>query len=58
MPSEGLLDLALERFEERLQGYAAGQDVISGRTVALNDTLTVPAKTPMVLELRSGSTGE
>jgi hypothetical protein len=45
-------DLALNRFEERLRGYAEGRDVISGQTMELQDTLTVPAKTPMVLELR------
>ncbi|PSQ92378.1 MAG: glycosyl hydrolase [Bacteroidetes bacterium QH_2_63_10] len=45
-------DLALNRFAERLQGYSEGRDVISDQTVALGDTLTVPAKTPMVLELQ------
>ena len=44
--------LALDRFEERIQGHTAGRDVISGATVALGDSLTVPARTPMVLELR------
>ena len=43
-------ELALERFEERLQGATSGRDVIGGRTYALDDTLAVPAKTP----LRSG----
>jgi len=42
----------LARFEERIQGASAGQDVISGNTYALGDTLTVPAKTPLVLELQ------
>ncbi|WP_263792321.1 glycoside hydrolase family 13 protein [Salinibacter sp.] len=44
--------LALDRFEERIQAHTAGRDVISGATVALGDSLTVPARTPMVLELR------
>ena len=46
---ERTLDLA--RFEERLQGYNAGQDVIGGESVTLEDSMTVPPKTPMVLEL-------
>ena len=44
--------LDLGRFEERLQGYTQGRDVIGGETVTLNDSLPVPAKTPMVLDLR------
>jgi glycosidase len=48
---ERTLDLA--RFSERLAGYASGADVLSERTYALDDSLTVPAKTPLVLELAS-----
>jgi glycosidase len=44
-------DLGLDRFEERTRGYSRARDVISGRTYVLDDTLTVPAKTPLVLEL-------
>jgi len=44
-------ELALERFEERLPGATTGRDVIGGRTYALDDTLTVPANTPLVLEV-------
>jgi len=43
--------LDLGRFAERLQDYSAGRDVIGGESVTLEDSLTVPAKTPMVLEL-------
>jgi Cyclo-malto-dextrinase C-terminal domain. len=49
--AEEARDLTLNRFDERLRGYAEGRDVIRGQTMALQDTLTVPAKTPMVLEL-------
>jgi glycosidase len=45
--------LALDRFEERVRGYTNGDDVISGQRYALDDSLTVPAKTPLVLELRT-----
>jgi glycosidase len=44
-------DLSLDRFEERLQGATSGRDVIEDRTYALDDTLTVPARTPLVLEV-------
>ncbi len=47
---ERTLDLA--RFEEQLEGSPSGRDVISGETVPLNNSLTVPATTPRVLELR------
>jgi hypothetical protein len=43
--------LALNRFAERIQDYTQGRDVVTGTTIALDDTLTVPAKTPLVLEL-------
>jgi glycosidase len=43
------LDLA--RFAERTEGYASGRDVVSGQEYALGDSLEVPAKTPLVLEL-------
>jgi hypothetical protein len=44
--------LDLRRFEERIQDATTGHDVISGETMTLGDTLMVPARTPMVLELR------
>ena len=44
-------DLSLARFEERIEDYTTGKDVISGQTYTLADTLTVTAKTPLVLEL-------
>jgi hypothetical protein len=50
--AEATRELGLARFEERIRDYSQGSDVISGQTYALDDTLTVPAKTPLVLELR------
>jgi glycosidase len=44
-------ELTLERFEERLQGATTGRNVIDGRTYALEETLPVPPKTPLVLEV-------
>ena len=49
--AEASRDLALNRFAKRLQGATTGRDVIGGQTYALQDTLTVPAKTPLVLEV-------
>lgn len=43
--------LRLGRFAEMLEGITEGTDVISGRRIELTDTLTLPAKTSMVLEL-------
>ncbi len=44
--------LMLSRFAEQLQGYSEGRDVIGSETVSLEDSLAVPAETPMVLELQ------
>ena len=43
--------LALARFAERLDGYTAATDVVTGETVRLGAELDVPARTAMVLEL-------
>ena len=43
--------LVLDRFRERLLDYTQGRDVISGEVYALEDTLAVPARTSLVLEL-------
>ena len=44
--------LDLGRFAERVLDHTAGRDVLSGATVDLaSGSLTVPARTPMVLEL-------
>ncbi|MEM9024581.1 MAG: cyclomaltodextrinase C-terminal domain-containing protein, partial [Bacteroidota bacterium] len=43
----------LKRFAERTSGYATGKDVVSGESypVTPTDTVTVPAKTTLILEL-------
>jgi neopullulanase len=43
--------LATARFQEMLAGVHGGDDVISGRHYALGDTLTLPARSVLVLEL-------
>jgi neopullulanase len=39
------------RFHEMLAGVAAGRDVISGQRYALNDEVTLPARSALILEL-------
>ena len=43
--------LRLDRFADSLGGARAGRDALSGRHVALDGTLRLPAKTPVILEL-------
>ncbi len=52
--NKGLQQAALPvaRFREMLKGVASGLDIISGRTIGLSDTLTLPAKSVMVVEIQ------
>lgn len=43
--------LDLKHFEESLKGFSKGKEVISGKEFPLQNTLTVPAKTPLIIEL-------
>ena len=43
--------LDLKYFEESLKGFSRGKDVISGKEFTLQNTLTIPAKTPLIIEL-------
>ena len=43
--------LELDRFSEALPAQAAGLDIISGKAYNLSGKLTIPAKTPMVIDL-------
>ncbi|PHQ30980.1 MAG: alpha-amlyase [Leeuwenhoekiella sp.] len=43
--------LDLSRFSESIKSSTAGVEVLSGKQIALKQTLTVPAKTPMIIEL-------
>ena len=44
--------LQLKRFEENLKKYTKGKDIISGNEIPLSETLTIPAKSPLILELK------
>jgi glycosidase len=44
--------LHLKRFEENLKSYTKGKDIISGNEISLSETLTIPAKSPLILELK------
>jgi len=41
-----------DRFKERMDGFTSGQDVISGRMLNELNSIRIPGKTAMVIELR------
>jgi glycosidase len=45
-------ELELARFSERLKGYLGAKDVITGEVLQLAESLTLPARSVLVLELR------
>ncbi|ALR29943.1 alpha-amlyase [Chryseobacterium sp. IHB B 17019] len=44
--------LDLKRFDESLKGFSKGKDVISNQEFLLQNSLTIPAKTSMIIELK------
>ncbi|WP_312992538.1 glycoside hydrolase family 13 protein [Chryseobacterium flavum] len=44
--------LDLKRFEESLKGFSRGKDVISEKEIAIQNNIIVPAKTPLIIELK------
>ena len=42
--------LALDRFQERIRGGEQARDVLGGQVITLGDRLTVPARSPLILE--------
>ena len=42
----------LARFNEKLQGYISGTDVVSGKTIALDQDLELDGKSALILELK------
>lgn len=46
------VELELDRFRERLEGYREGVDVMTDETLPLGETLPLPARSVRVLELR------
>jgi len=49
--NHGPADLALDRFAERLQGYREASDVVTGQVHELGESLELPARSVLVLEL-------
>jgi len=43
--------LELDRFAERLEGYTQGRDVVTGELLPLGESMTVPPRSPLLLEL-------
>jgi len=50
--NEEAVSLELSRFRERLQGYSAARDVVSGETETLGEALNLPARSVRILELK------
>jgi glycosidase len=46
------VELALDRFTERLRGGERAHDVLAGRDMTLGATLSVPARSPLILEIK------
>jgi glycosidase len=46
------VELALDRFTERLRGGERAHDVLGGRDLTLGATLAVPARSPLILEVK------
>lgn len=44
--------LDLKRFEESLKGFSKGKEVISEKEIAIQNNIIVPAKTPLIIELK------
>ena len=43
--------LDLKYFEESLKGFSKGREIISGKELMLQNNITIPAKTPFIIEL-------
>ncbi len=43
--------LSLERFQEMLVGINSGKEILTGQTIELGNSVVIPGRTPMVLEL-------
>lgn len=43
--------LDMSRFEQGLQRFTSGTDILTGKTVNISDSITIEGKTPMVIEL-------
>jgi glycosidase len=50
--TDGAKELSMERFSEGLGGKKSGKEIISGKEFSLSGTLSVPAKTFMLIELK------
>ncbi|MFN3861760.1 MAG: glycoside hydrolase family 13 protein [Roseateles sp.] len=46
------VELALDRFTERLRGGERARDVLGGQDLTLGATLAVPARSPVILEIK------
>lgn len=50
--SEEKQEVAVSRFKENLQHYSTGNEVISGKTINIKNTITIEAKSALIVELK------
>lgn len=50
--SEEKQEIAVSRFKENLQHYSTGNEVISGKTINIKNTITIEAKSALIVELK------
>jgi glycosidase len=43
--------LDLKRFAESLNGFTKGKEIMSGKEISLQNSMNIPAKTPLIIEL-------
>lgn len=51
-PTAASKTLSVDRFSQGLAGKTGGKDIVSGQNIVLSNSLTVPAKTFMLIELK------
>jgi hypothetical protein len=42
----------MDRFSQGIAGKTGGKDIVSGQNIVLSNSLTIPAKTFMLIELK------
>jgi hypothetical protein len=51
--NEEAYTLKLDRFREMLGQVFSGKEIISGETISLRETITIPGPGPMIVELNN-----
>jgi len=51
-PNAASKTLSMDRFSQGIAGKTGGKDIVSGQNIVLSNSLTIPAKTFMLIELK------